>query len=186
MEKIKNNLIEKTKSKEILYQGKFLKLESDVVILPNNDTSERVYINHPGAVAILVVDSENNIILEEQYRHPLKKVILEIPAGKLEGAEDIFLAAKRELSEETGLIANELEYLGETYPCAGYSNETIHLFLVTNYEVGKQHLDEEEFINVLKVPFLKVKEMIKNGDIKDSKTIHAIYLYEMLYTNKVK
>ncbi len=71
-----------------------MKLESDVVILPNNDTSERVYINHPGAVAILVVDSENNIILEEQYRHPLKKVILEIPAGKLEGAEDVFFSSK--------------------------------------------------------------------------------------------
>lgn len=174
-------LEEKMKNEKVVYKGKFLKFKRDEVILPNQETAVREYISHPGAVGLLVIDKMNNLILEEQFRYPLHEVILEIPAGKLEIGEDIIIAAKRELEEETGLIAKKLVKLGEAYPCVGYSNEVIHLFLVLDYEKGCQNLDEEEFLNVIKVPFNEVKEMIKKGIIKDSKTIQAIYLYEMLY-----
>lgn len=178
---MKDKLIEKAKNEKILYKGKFLTLKHDEVVLPNNDLSIREYVSHPGAVGILVIDKYKNVILEEQFRYPLHEVILEIPAGKLEKNENIISAARRELEEETGLVANDLIKLGEAYPCVGYSDEIIHLFLAREFEEGMQHLDEDENLNVIKVPFDKVKEMIKNGIIKDSKTIHAIYLYEMIY-----
>lgn len=175
------NLIEKQKKEKIVYQGKFFKFKCDEVVLPNQKTAVREYVSHPGAVGLLVIDKDKNVILEEQYRYPMHEVILEIPAGKLEIGEDIIIAAKRELEEETGLIAKDLIKLGEAYPCASYSDEIIYLFLVLDYENGKQHLDEDENLNVIKFPFDRVKEMIKNGIIKDSKTIQAIYLYELLY-----
>lgn len=180
MNKKYQNLIEITKSEETAYKGKFLEFNCDEVYLPNGETSMREYVNHPGAVAILVIDEENNVLFEEQFRYPLHEVILEIPAGKLEKNEDILFAANRELEEETGLVANKLIKLGISYPCVGYSNEVIHLFLAVDCKKGKQHLDDEEFLNVVKIPFDEVKKLIKNGVIKDSKTIQAIYLYELI------
>lgn len=174
-------LEEKTKSESIAYKGSFLEFKKDQVILPDNNTAYREYIHHPGAVAILVIDKEDNIYIERQFRYPLRKVIYEIPAGKLEKGENISEAAKRELEEETGLVSEILVKLGETYPCVGYSDEVIHIFLAKDFKEGKQHLDEEEFVDVIKIPFEKVKEMIINGEIKDSKTVHAIFLYEMKY-----
>lgn len=181
MVSIMKKLEEKTKKESIVYNGSFLEFRKDEVILPDDNIAYREYLHHPGAVAILVIDSDNNIYIERQYRYPLRKVIYEIPAGKLEKDEDILEAAKRELEEETGLVSKSLEKLGETYPCVGYSDEVIYIFLAKDFKEGKQHLDEEEFVDVVKMPFEKVKEMIISGEIKDSKTVHAIYLYEMKY-----
>lgn len=174
-------LDEITKSESVAYKGSFLEFKKDEVLLPDGNYAFREYIHHPGAVAILVIDKDDNVYMERQFRYPIRKIIYEIPAGKLEKGEDILEAAKRELEEETGLIAKNMEKLGEDYPCVGYSDEVIHIYLVKEFEEGKQHLDEEEFVEVEKIPYEEVLEMIKNGEIKDSKTVHAISLYKIKY-----
>lgn len=166
------------KHKEI-YSGKVLKYNVDQVKLPNGKNGTRETVTHPGGVAILAI--KNNIVyLVKQYRYVFKKEIIEIPAGKLEGKENHLKAAKRELSEEIGAKVNKLTYLGEFYPSVGYTNEIIYLYFASDFEFEKQHLDEDEFINVIKMPLSQFKQQIKMNKIKDGKTIAAFHLYQNL------
>lgn len=168
-------LIETKVEGETLYDGKILRLERDKVILENGNTAYREVVRHNGGACIVPITKDNEILFVKQYRYPFSKVIMELPAGKLEIKEQPELCAKRELSEETGAIG-EVEYLTEIYPTPGYSSEIIYIYAAFNVEIGSLSLDEDEFIDVVKVDINSALEMVKNGEIKDAKTIVGILL----------
>ena len=177
--KNREHLVEKKLKDRIAFFEGFLEVHKDEVLLPDGNKSHREYIHHPGAVAILVIDKED-IYMEYQYRYPVGEVILEIPAGKLDKGEDIKKAALRELQEETGLIAKDLIKIGAMYNSVGYSDEVIHFFVAKEFEKSTRSLDDGEFIDIVKMPFKDVLEMVLNNEIKDSKTAYGIMLYDNL------
>lgn len=171
-------LIEKLIKSELLFSGKFLKVFCDYVLLPNNTSGTREYINHNGAVAIIALTADNKIVLERQYRNSVKQVMLEIPAGKLEPDEKTLAAAQRELLEETGYSSTEWIRLGHCFPCIGYSNEKIDYYLAKNITQGEASLDEGEFLEIFTIDFNELLTMAYNGEITDSKTLSGIMLYQ--------
>lgn len=171
-------LIEKVISSEVVYDGIVFNVVKDEVLLPNGKMSKRQVLEGSNAVVILPITEEGEIILVRQYRHPVKKVLLELPAGKLEKDEDIKEAAYRELREETGYIADNMEEYGNIIPAAGYASEILYGFISRGLkEKDIQDLDEDEFINVEKVSPEKLKEMIFKGEITDGKTIALVLKY---------
>lgn len=173
--------IEKTMKSERIYDGKILNLRVDTVELPDKKYSKREIVEHPGAVAIIAVNEKNEMIMIRQYRKSIDKVLLEIPAGKLEINEEPIESAKRELKEETGYIADKIEYVMEFYTSPGFSNEKIYLFLAQGLTEGEQELDVGEYIDVEKYSVDELMKMIKLGEIVDSKTIVGInYYYNMI------
>lgn len=170
------NLDEKILKEKLIYKGSFLDILNVDVELPNGKNYSRDIVRHPGATAIIAFLDDENIILIEQFRLPLNKKILEIPAGKIDKNEDIKECAKRELQEETGYIAGNLEYLGCIATAPGFCDEIIYLYKATNLTLGSKHEDDDEFTNVKIMNINKVKEMIKKGEIIDGKTI-SIFTY---------
>lgn len=168
-------LIETKVEGETLYDGKILRLERDKVILENGNTAYREVVRHNGGACIVPVTKDNEILFVKQYRYPFSKVIMELPAGKLEINEQPEVCAKRELREETGAIG-EVEYLTEIYPTPGYSSEIIYIYAAFNVEIGSLSLDKDEFIDVVKVDINSALKMVKSGEIKDVKTIVGILL----------
>ena len=165
------NLYEETLTEELVYKGDYLDIFHTEVKLPNGKKGARDIIKHPGACAIIPFLDNENVILIEQFRKPLDKTILEIPAGKLNKAENPQECALRELQEETGYKANEMIYLGSIAPQPGFCDEIIHLFKASSLTKGEKHEDEDEFTKVKSFPLSKVKEMIREGKIIDGKTI---------------
>lgn len=157
-----------------VFKGNFLKVDHLEVELPDGNIASRDVVRHPGAVAILAFLDEENILLVKQYRVALERVILEIPAGKLEKGEDPLEAAKRELEEETGYKAKELNYLGSIATGAGFTDELIHIYKGTNLYKGVKGGDDDEFIEVTPFSIANIKEMIKTGEIIDVKTIASL------------
>ena len=171
----KKELAEVQISSEDIFEGKILHLANDEVRLPNGETSGREVIRHIGAVCIIPITDDNEVIVERQFRYPVDEVLTEIPAGKLDFKdEDRLEAAKRELREETGYIADEWTDLGFFYPAAAYSDEKITLYMARGLHLGERELDEDEFINVVKVPLKDLAEEVMSGKIPDNKTQMAI------------
>lgn len=171
----KQNLIETPLSSESVFDGCLLHIKKDTVLLPNGKTAGREYNRHIGAVCILPLDQDGTVILEEQYRYPIGKVLLEIPAGKRNTPdEDPLLAAKRELLEETGIVAEKWNYLGPFYPAPAYSDEIIHMYYVTDLSFQNTNPDEDEFINLIRIPLPELASMAMNGQIEDIKTQAAV------------
>ena len=171
------NLTEKTVKKNYIYRGKIVNLRCDDAELPDGKTCTREVVEHPGGAAILCV-KDGKVALVRQFRYAYGEELLEIPAGKLNFGEDPMLAAKRELEEETGLLAERLDYLLTLYPTPGYTNEKIYIYRALGVKEGRQHLDEDEFLSVVYLPVEEVIEKIKCGEIKDAKTIAALLLYQ--------
>ena len=175
---MKIDLEEKTIEVEKIFEGKVLDLEVHTVTLPNGETSTRELINHRGAVAILALTKEDEVILVEQYRKAIEAVTLEIPAGKLEPGEDNKkLAAIRELQEETGYVVEEekLEMLCDVHVALGYSSELITIYYVDNLEyAGEQNPDNDEFINLRKYKIEEAFKLLDDNVITDSKTMLAL------------
>ena len=170
-------LIEKQVSSESVFDGVLLHVKKDTVELPNGHTATREWIKHPGASAVIPILPDNNIILVKQYRYPVGKVTLEIPAGKLDiEGEDPLVCAKRELSEETGFTAGKIYKLTTIATTVGFSNEWIHIYAAEDLKSGKQHPDEDEFINYLKMLLKEAVKMVENGEIFDAKSVVAILL----------
>ncbi len=168
-------LSEKQLSREEIFTGHIVHLIKDTVELPNGKTSTREVILHNGAVCVVPITDENEIIMERQFRYPFNEVIWEIPAGKLDSAEeDPLTAAKRELLEETGYTAKELKFIGEYYPSPAILGEKIYMYVATGLTLGERDLDEDEFLDVVKIPFDEVVEMIKRNEIPDGKTQAAV------------
>lgn len=164
------NLEEKQLNSEEIFNGVAIHLFKDEILLPDGSKSVREVIRHPGAVCVLPVTEDGDVIFVNQFRYAFNKVTLEVPAGKLEIGEEPVTAALRELSEETGLTAKNIVHLGDMYTTPALIDEVIHMYIATDLIEGEQHLDDGEFINVVKMPLAEAIEMVMNNEIKDSKT----------------
>lgn len=167
-------LYEKKLSSEQIFDGKVVKLFVDKVELPDGKEAIREIVRHPGAVCVIPVTDDNEVIMVRQYRYAFETEMLEIPAGKLEPGEDPFDAVKRELEEESGVVANKIEYLGEIFTTVAIFDEKIHTYLATELEFKSSHPDEDEFLEIEKIPLDILVDMVMNGKIRDSKTQIAI------------
>ena len=175
---------ETTLSSEEIFNGRVIRVTYDKVLLENGNTSTREVVHHHGGACILPVDENENITLVRQYRYALGEEMWELPAGKLEKGEDPFEAAKRELAEECGLTADHFVDLGVVYPTVGYDSEKIYLWAAPGLHNVSQHLDEDEFLDVVKMPLDEALRLVLNGTIKDSKTQIGILKYAMLRDKK--
>lgn len=168
---MKDNLTEEKITSEMIYDGSVVHLFKDSVRLPDGKTADRELIRHVGAVCIIPLTDRGTVIVEKQYRYPTGKVLIEIPAGKLEDKnEDRLLAAKRELREETGYTAGSWRDLGAFYPAPAYSDEYIEMYLATDLEKGEQDLDPDEFLTVSEEPLSFLLDEVMSGNIEDEKT----------------
>ena len=167
-------LFEKKLTSRQVFDGVVVKLFVDEVELPNGEKSVREIVRHPGAVCVVPVDNDGNVIMVRQYRYAFSQVLLEIPAGKLEKGEEPLPAAMRELEEETGTVAGKIEYMGELYTTVAIFDEKIHMYLATDLTYKDAHPDQDEFLEVEKVPLDTLVKMVMDGEIKDSKTQVAI------------
>ena len=157
--------------REEIYNGKVLKVVKDTVRLPNGVDSTREFCLHIGAVSVLPLLDDGTVIVEKQYRHAHGSVLLEIPAGKLNSPdEDRLCAAKRELREETGAVAEKWTELGLLVPTPAIVNEKITMFLAEGITFEEQELDEDEFIELERIPLSQLKDMVMRGEIPDAKT----------------
>ena len=169
---------EKTLSSQKIYQGKVISVRKDEVLCPNGLTSLREIVSHHGGVGILI-KVDDKFIIEKQYRYAFNEEMYELPAGKLEPDEnDPLEAAKREALEETGYRPLEMIFLGDMYPTCGYSDEIIHLYYCPKVKKEERHLDNDEFIDLLFLSLEEIEELIKKGQIKDSKILSALTLYK--------
>ena len=166
----------KVNKSKTIHEGRVFRFITENVTLENGVTTDIDYIQHPGATVIVPVKENRQLILLKQYRHALNTYIWEIPAGTIDPGETIETCARRELIEETGYSAEQWQRLGEITPVPGYSNEHIHVYLATELRPAVRNLDEDEMISVHEIKFTKAVEMIKNGEIQDSKTIASLYL----------
>ncbi len=167
-------LFEKTLNEQYAFKGRIINLRVDDVQLPDGSTSTREVVEHNGGIGILPIDDDMNTYVVKQWRAPYKRVVTEIPAGKRDGDENPLDGGIRELKEEIGAVASEITYLGELLPSPGYCGEIIYLYLARGLTFESQELDEDEFLNVEKMPFKKLVDMVMNNEISDAKTIAAV------------
>lgn len=168
-------LLEKQLDSEVKFEGKILTVTQDIALLPNGNKAVRDVVHHGGGVGVLPLTEDNKIFMVKQFRYPTQKVLLEIPAGKLEKGEKPLDCGIRELREETGCRAENYTSLGAILPTPAYDTEKIYIFLATGIEkIAKQSLDTDEFINVFEMDFEDVLEMVMSGEIEDAKTAAAI------------
>lgn len=175
---------EKQLSREMKFDGRVVKLYVDQVELDNGTRTFREVIEHPGGVCVLPIDENGDVYMVKQFRYPFMKALYELPAGKLEFGENHRECGIRELKEETGATADSFEYLGCIYPTVAYDTEIIHMYLARGLHFGEQHLDEGEFLDVIKLPFEKVVEMALNGELPDAKTQAAVLKTKILLDGK--
>jgi ADP-ribose pyrophosphatase len=167
--------IEKTIQSEYAYKGKTINVRKDIVKLPNGKEALREVVEHPGAVAVVAVNAKREVVMVRQFRYAFGREMLEIPAGKMDKADEgHFACGQRELQEETGMQAGEMTYLGCMYPSVGFLDEVIHLYLAQDLKKTCQNLDEDEFLNVVTLPFEQVMSMIFQNEISDAKTIIGV------------
>ncbi len=159
---------------ESVYKGKILNVRRDVVLLPDGESGIREVVEHTGGVAVVAIDHEENVLLVRQFRYPMSRQLIEIPAGTLMVGEDPKLCGIRELKEETGAVAASFESLGIMYPCAGFTNEIIHLYVARDLTFEEMELDEGEFLSVFKMPLKEAVGRIMAGEICDGKTALGI------------
>ncbi|SDM60413.1 NUDIX domain-containing protein [Acetanaerobacterium elongatum] len=166
--------IEKTMKSEHVYKGHIISVRVDEVELENGKAAMREVIEHPGGVCVLPLAMDDTITMVKQFRYPYKEEVLELPAGKRSPGEDPLECGRRELTEETGLIAARFKSLGELYPSPGYVDEVIYLYLATGLTRTNPSPDEDEFLDVCTMPLEKAFEKVFSGEIKDAKTQIAL------------
>ena len=175
------HLAEERVGGEKVYGGVLLHVHRDSVRLPGGGSATREYIDHPGAVAIVPLLDDGLVLLERQFRYPMGKVMVEIPAGKIDPGEDPLDTARRELLEETGRVAGDWRHLGTIHPLVAYSNEHIELFLATGLSVAQDpSLDHGEFLETFTLPFAEALEWVRDGRITDSKTMIGLMWMDRL------
>ncbi len=175
------NLTEKQLEANYIFKGRIINLRQDTALLPNGNTALREVIEHPGGVCVAALTDNDELLFVKQWRYPYMEETLEVPAGKRDkNGEDPLECGKRELSEETGATAENYIDLGCLYPSPGYVNEVIYCYLATNLTYGDMNPDEDEFLDVIKIPLEKAVEMVLSGEIKDAKTQIAILKVKVL------
>jgi ADP-ribose pyrophosphatase len=167
---------ERTLHTERIYQGRLVGLRVDTVELPSGRKTKREIVEHGGVAAIVAIDSENNVLLVRQYRKPVERVLLEIPAGGMEPGEDALVCARRELEEETGFSAERWEELGFFYTSPGFCTEQMHLYLATELRPAENAADDDENIELVRVPLASVPELIASGEVCDAKSIAGLLI----------
>lgn len=168
-----------------VFQGRLLDVRLDRVRLPDASETTREYIKHQGAVVVIPILDDGKLVLERQFRYPLGRVMLEFPAGKIDPGELVENTARRELLEETGLVARQWRHLGVLHPCVGYSDERIEIFLAREMvQQGGQNLDRGEFIDVLKLSLEETVAAVRDGEITDAKTIAALFWVEKVISSQ--
>jgi len=168
------DLTEKLISSNIIYRGKILNLRVDTVKLPDGQTGKREIVEHAGAVIIVPVSQEGKLLLVRQYRHAVGRTTLELPAGNVEPGETLESSALRELQEETGYTAKELVKLFSFFSTPGFSSEELHVFLASGLTPSKQNPDDDEFVEVISVPWKKAMQMVWSGEICDAASVAGI------------
>jgi len=169
-------LTEKRLETKKIFDGEILKLYFDRVQLPNGKTATREKVMHPGAVGIIPVNDDRNILLVKQYRYPVEEITIEIPAGKIDSGEEPEKCAWRELGEEVGATGGDIKLLASFFTTPGFSNEIMHLFIATGFKRTDNDLDEDEFLEIVEVGLEEAVGWIREGIIKDSKTIIGILM----------
>ena len=177
-----SRILEQNVSSEHVFDGIILHIDHLTNRLPNGKLAKREVARHIGAAAVLPIDDEGNVYLVRQFRAPVDRVLLEIPAGKLDyKGEDRLEAAKRELREETGYVAEKWTHLNDMLSTVGFCDECIALYLAQGLSAGECDPDEDEFVNVVKMPFTEAVDMVMNNEISDAKTISALMMaYKLL------
>lgn len=165
---------EKTIEKNTVYEGVIVNVRRDKAELVNGNVVGREVVEHPGGVTVIPVEPDGTVWCVRQFRYPFGREMLEVPAGKLERGEDPFDCAVRELSEETGLTADEFVYLGPCCTSPGFSTEVLHIYLALGLHQGDMHLDPDEFLNVEKYGLEELTDRVMSGEIDDAKTIIAV------------
>ena len=165
---------EKQINSEEKYKGIIVRVRLDEAELHTGKRVRREVVEHPGGVGILPVDADGNCYLVRQFRYPFGRMLLEAPAGKKEPGEEPLKCALRELSEETGLSADRMIDLGTCYTSPGFSTEILHLYLALDLHAGMVHPDQDEYLNVEKIPLATMKDMVMRNEISDGKTVIAI------------
>lgn len=161
-----------------MYEGDFITVRKDNVRLPDGGVSTREYITHPGAVAVLALLDNGNLVMERQFRYAPQQEFIELPAGKIDNNEDILLCAQRELLEETGYVASEWIHLTTVWPCIGYADERMEYFLARGLAHQGRNLDDGEFLEVFELSLPDAIEWIRQGRINESKTIVGLFWLE--------
>ena len=175
------NLEEKQLSFDYKFKGRIINLRQDTVMLPNGNTATREVVEHPGGVCVAALTDDNELLFVRQWRYPYMEETLEIPAGKRDRQdEDPLECGKRELREETGVTAAKYINLHPLYPTPGYINEVIYCYLATGLTFGETDPDEDEFLDVLRIPLERAVEMVLSGEIKDAKTQIAVLKVKVL------
>ena len=180
------HLREERLSGEDVYGGIFLKMKRDKVSLPDGEEAIREYLTHPGAVAVLAILDDGRVLLERQYRYPIAKTCIEIPAGKLDPNEDRLVCVQRELEEETGYTAKKWSFIRRIHPVISYSTEFIDIYLAEGLIPGNSHLDDEEFLDVFAAPLEQLIGWVEDGEITDVKTTIATYWLDRYRRGLVK
>ena len=168
------------KSSETIYEGKIITIERDIAILEDGKEAIREVVRHPGGVGVVALDDDGYVYMVRQFRYPFFETTLEIPAGKLDrGGEDTKEAGIRELREETGLTADNIEYLGTFYATPGFCDEKLSIYLATGLHQGQTAPDDDEFIECEKYKLDELVEMINRGEIRDAKSVIGILMAKM-------
>ncbi len=178
---------EDTLRSELVYTGDYLKVYRDTVSLPNGASSYREYLKHPGAVMIIPVFDNGDVLVERQYRYPMRKVFVEFPAGKKDAGEAPLETAQRELLEETGYTAQNYTHITDIHNALAYCDEVIHFYIAEDlHDSGQQKLDDNEFVQVMRVPLVELMNWIRQGWVPDVKTqLGAFWLQDYLSKKEV-
>ena len=166
---------EKLLASKRIYEGRLVNLRQDAVVLSSGRETVREVVEHPDCVAIVAINSEDNVVMVRQFRKPVEGVLLEIPAGVIEPGEEPQECALRELEEETGYMAGKMERIGGFYSSPGYSTEFLYLFLATDLQKGSTRPDEDEIIEVVSIPWEQIPGLIAKGEVCDAKSIVGLF-----------
>ncbi len=174
------HLRETAVAREDAFSGRLLHVRRDTVRLPDGKQATREFVTHPGAVVMIAELPSGRLLFERQFRYPLDRVFLELPAGKIHPGEEILLTARRELQEETGYVAQDWHHLGVIHPCIGYSNERIEIFFARGLTQVGHALDDGEFLEVHELTLGEAIEAVRAGRLTDGKSVAALLWAERI------
>ena len=178
------HLLETGLDREEVFAGQLLHVRRDTVRLPDGKQACREFVTHPGAVLMIAELTNGKLLFERQFRYPLDRVFLEMPAGKIHPGEDILLTAQRELREETGYVAEHWHHLGTIHPCIGYSDERIEIFFARGLSHVGHALDDGEFLEVHELGLEEAIEAVRDGRLTDGKSVAGLFWAERVLSGR--